>query len=521
MIFAGACRRSVSLILEVVMVICAVLGCMNRSGKDKNKCFFRLPSVVTHQGERTLELSKRRQVEWLAKIRRQDIRPEKYANTRVCSDHFISGTPAALYDESNPDWAPSLHLGHDAELTTDGIDAASSRYTRMLHRSRKRTFSKVAQDDDDDDPVVEEPEADGECDRYSISTQTYLSMEDIHAADECARQQDEIDQLRSSLEATKEECRMLTLTSAILQQEIKATLIVADYFKDNNEKVLYYTGLNTWELLDNLFRYVEPFLKQHSVLTPFQQLVATLMRLRLNLNGKDLAYRLKVHESTISRTFEFVICLLYAKLKSLILWPNRDALKKTMPMVFRKHCPSCVVIIDCFEIFVDRPTNLLARAQTYSQYKHHNTVKYLIGITPQGTVSYISEGWGGRTSDKFITEHSSLLSNLVPGDTILADRGFDITDSVGFYCATVKTPAFTLGRNQLTGIEVEQTRRIANIRIHVERVIGNIRKKYSILSATQPIQFLMSSDESRCLLDKIVHVCCALINMCDSVVPFD
>ena len=237
------------------------------------------------------------------------------------------------------------------------------------------------------------------------------------------------------------------------------------------------------------------------------------MRLRLNFNGKDLAYRFKVHESTISRTFEFVICLLYAKLKSLILWPNRDVLKKTMPMVFRKHCPSCVVIIDCFEIFVDRPTNLLARAQAYSQYKHHNTVKYLIGITPQGTVSYISEGWGGRTSDKFITEHSSLLSNLVPGDTILADRGFDITDSVGFYCAAVKTPAFTSGRNQLSGIEVEQTRRIANIRIHVERVIGNIRKKYSILSATQPIQFLMSSDESKCFLDKIVHVCCALIKV--------
>ena len=79
---------------------------------------------------------------------------------------------------------------------------------------------------------------------------------------------------------------------------------------------------------------------------------------------------------------------------------------------------TCVVIIDCFEIFVDRPTDLLARAQTYSQYKHHNTVKYLIGITPQGTVSYISEGWGGRTSDKYVTEHCSLLSNLVPGDTV-------------------------------------------------------------------------------------------------------
>ncbi len=126
-------------------------------------------------------------------------------------------------------------------------------------------------------------------------------------------------------------------------------------------------------------------------------------------------------------------------------------------------------------------------AQTYSAYKHHNTVKYLLGITPQGTVSYIWEGWGGRASDKHITEHCSLLQNLVPGDTILADRGFDIGDSVGSYCSSLKIPAFTKGKTQLSSIEVEQSRNIANVRIHVERVIGNIRQKYSILSASNQL----------------------------------
>ena len=62
-------------------------------------------------------------------------------------------------------------------------------------------------------------------------------------------------------------------------------------------------------------------------------------------------------------------------------------------------------------------------------------MKYLIGSAPQGTESYISDGWGGRTSDKYLTGHCSLLDNLVPGDTILADRGFDISDSVGFCCS--------------------------------------------------------------------------------------
>jgi len=144
------------------------------------------------------------------------------------------------------------------------------------------------------------------------------------------------------------------------------------------------------------------------------------------------------------------------------MWPEREQLRKTMPMSFRKHCPTCVVITDCFKIFFERPTALLARAQTFSSYKHHNTVKYLIGITPQGIVSFLSQGWGGQVSDKHLTENSGLLQNLLPGDTILTDRGFDIKESVAIYQANMSIPTFTRGKSQLDAIE--QTRRIANVR---------------------------------------------------------
>lgn len=75
-------------------------------------------------------------------------------------------------------------------------------------------------------------------------------------------------------------------------------------------------------------------------------------------------------------------------------------------------------------------------------------------------------------SDKYITENSGFLSNLLPGDIVLADRGFDIADSVGFYQAKLYIPSFTKGKKQLSAQEVETTQKIANIRIHVERVIG-------------------------------------------------
>ena len=71
---------------------------------------------------------------------------------------------------------------------------------------------------------------------------------------------------------------------------------------------------------------------------------------------------------------------------------------------------------------------------------------------------------------------------------------------------------------------MEQTRSIANVRIHVERVIGNIRKKYQILQSTQPIDYLIGRTDrvnNSTLLDMIVTVRCVLINVCDPVVPFD
>ena len=114
---------------------------------------------------------------------------------------------------------------------------------------------------------------------------------------------------------------MVTKELEKTHEELYANRLDEDGFKDNHEKVCYYTGLPKWGLLYVMFTFLKPHLSTASrkALTPFQQVLMTMMRLRLNLSGQDLAYRFSVHSSTISRTFINVIDIMYARLKPLIL----------------------------------------------------------------------------------------------------------------------------------------------------------------------------------------------------------
>ena len=55
-----------------------------------------------------------------------------------------------------------------------------------------------------------------------------------------------------------------------------------------------------------------------------------------------------------------------------------------------------------------------------------------------------------------------------PGDTMIADRGFDISDDVGLHGAKLIMPALKRDKMQLSQQEVEVLQRIARVRIHVE-----------------------------------------------------
>ena len=70
---------------------------------------------------------------------------------------------------------------------------------------------------------------------------------------------------------------------------------------------------------------------------------------------------------------------------------------------------------------------MLVQSETWSDYKHHNTWKLLVGVTPNGQVTFLSDLWGGHVSDKQITRENGVLDLLQAGDNVMVDRGFDIS----------------------------------------------------------------------------------------------
>lgn len=128
-----------------------------------------------------------------------------------------------------------------------------------------------------------------------------------------------------------------------------------------------------------------------------------------------------------------------------------------------------------------------------------------------------------RASDKFIVNHSGFLENIQEGDLVLADKGFLIEDEIEEKGASLRLPCFVKNGGQLNPEEVEESRQLANIRIHIERIISVLRQKFNICSDHVPMSAISKQNDlfDRDLYDKIVFVCCCLVNLCPSVVRHD
>jgi hypothetical protein len=111
----------------------------------------------------------------------------------------------------------------------------------------------------------------------------------------------------------------------------------------------------------------------------------------------------------------------------------------------------------------------------------------------------------------------------MPGDQLLADRGFTLKEDFATVCsAELIIPAFTKGKTQLSAAEVEKSRQLASVRIHIERVIGVMRNRYAILRSTLQIPMIKSVLEEdgagSVKIDRLLRTCAVLVNLGESIV---
>jgi hypothetical protein len=240
-------------------------------------------------------------------------------------------------------------------------------------------------------------------------------------------------------------------------------------------------------------------------LLPQDQLFLTLIRLRLALLHQDLAFRFGISLTTVSVIVSTWVQLLYKQLSvlKLMMLPSREIMRKITPPCF-KSFKNVKVIVDCFEIFTEMTSNFEEQGNLYSSYKHHCTFKVLIGIAPNGTIIFVSDAYEGAISDKEIFVQSQLAQRLIPGDMVMADRGFVIKDHLFDHGLSLNIPPFLMGRERLTPQEEMQAKRIARVRIHVERAIERVRK-FKILSHLLPLSL-------KRLVSQIVFVVGCLVN---------
>ncbi|XP_068739182.1 uncharacterized protein [Montipora capricornis] len=212
----------------------------------------------------------------------------------------------------------------------------------------------------------------------------------------------------------------------------------------------------------------------------FAEFVMVLFRLRLGLLQKQISDIFCISQPSVSKIFTTWITLLYHVFKQvLVRWPS-----KNLPKCFSKY-PRTRVIIDCTETKVEKPSAPSSQKVTWSDYKSHNTFKLLVGITPSG-VSFISDLYSGAISDRAITTKSGLLEQLEPMDDVMADRGFNLSDLISKKKATLNIPSFAKGK-QLSTKAWTRTRRIAFLRIHVERAIQRMNK-FRLLQVVIPVR---------------------------------
>ena len=449
---------------------CCVPLCRNSSSNQKERerlgleklSFHSFPNVVSPRGK-----------EWIRKIRR-DTGPDFVITkaTKICSAHF---KPDDFFFSEFNIQKSRCHLKPTA---VPSIFAWNSGYSRASVTSQIASSSKLRCELI---KPVSEFNVNNFDENFCSSTEMFHDINELDSV-KAEEARTTIQKLTNKIEELQGTITELSDKLHQVEDNAAKSLFRYENIKDRDDLVKFYTGLpdhltllafyeeilesdakvmRQWDGKRSKAAYDELKCGRPCKLTQLEQLFMTLVRLRLGLPELDLAQRFDISQSSVSRITMTWINLMYHNLKALECFPPFHVIKKYMPEPFKTEYPNTRLIIDATEFSVERPSSLLSQATTFSAYKNTNTVKVLVGITPSGAISFVSQAYEGSISDRKLVEFSGLLEKLESGDELMADKGFLIQDLLTPIGVRLNVPPLLSTKRQMPADDVLLTKKIA------------------------------------------------------------
>ncbi|CAN7943841.1 unnamed protein product [Ixodes hexagonus] len=491
---------------------CAAVGCTNASGKQSGVRFFRFPASSLHAARRS---------EWVKAMRRinTDRTPwQPSANSRVCSSHFLNGKKPSRFPD-HPDYVPSLFTYKKTSRA-----GAIARFERL---KKRQSGTQAAVDDCPDEALAGTQAAVDDCPDNLGQMPMDRGLDDestnLHSlpADENVQ---EPEALHKGCQADDQSLNRIRQLEALLATQRRRTAELGSELacaKENirhwqtcyydlksttlrlenmhtTEDMLYYTGLPSPSIFQHILCLVlerNPHLgksEEKRANSAEEEMFMVLVRLRTGMATKEIVRNFQVSMATFSRIFSQWVLVLQKELTAITSFPTLAEVQQHIPPHFRQH-PNTRIVLDTTEIRIQKPSSFNAQKHTFSPYKHTNTMKCLVGATPDCYICFVSSLYGGGTSDRAIVQQSAVLDLLEPGDGVMVDKGFKIDDLLPPGVSRYMPPFRVAGEAQMSKKDVEETKHVASARVHIERVIRRI-KEYHILDRPFPINMIDLAD---------------------------
>lgn len=336
--------------------------CSNNFRNNPSLHYYRIPR------DRTIRK------EYVRLLRNDNLRLESQ-NTQICSQHLEGGKKR---DDKH---LPSLFPWTTEKPKRQALKRISTDQVQV--RSKKKKNSRVEHLSEDTDhgqlimndqiPCNKEQSTEKSHNTTSTQTETFLEKlgVDFGTQTETFPEELEVNSYKNRISQMEAEIRKLTIELEDIKKKMEDVQFDIQQFKDKPKDIASFTGFLDYETFMLCFDIVEEPSRNLSYgshqrtifdsntsnklgrprkVTIFQEFVMVLMKLRLGLFNRDLAYRFNISSSVVSEIFRTWIRFLRSELQVTTQLPPKDVIKLHMPSLFKEFYPRTTIIIDCTEI---------------------------------------------------------------------------------------------------------------------------------------------------------------------------